>query len=883
MTGSFARTCLALLGFTLFGIPVPGVGEECSCGWEICAEKSRLRILAPPSEAAGGAARKYERDREIDLLRVIIDVTPDFAARSLSGQTTLRFAPLGRPLRQLKLDAVELQIASVEADVPIEDWDAGREKLVLTFVSPLPPGKEVEVKIRYRCEPRDGWYFRTEAMGYKKGDDHFWTQGEPERHRYWFPCYDYPNERFSTETICHLPDGMTAVSNGVLKSEEKNPATGLTAYHWVQEKPHVNYLVSIVGGFLNKLEDHHGDLPLAFYTPPSEFAQAALSFGDTKKILGFFEKETGVAFPWDKYFNVCVQDFIAGGMENTSVTTLTVNTLHVPEQETLRTSRDLDAHEAAHQWFGDLVTCKDWSQIWLNEGFATYFAHLYEGEKNGADAMRHGLLRDAETVIRSGDERPITWRGYQDPMEQFDQRAYPKGSWVLHMLRSQIGADLFRDGIRTYLERHRGQLVETADLRDVVEELTGRSWDRFFDQWVHHGGTPSLKVAYQWDQTRKQARLSVTQTQKLSEAVMLFHLPLPVRFLIGGKVHDFTLDVDEVTEDFAFDLPGKPDQVRLDPDVTVLAAIDFKVADPMLFAQLEQKDDLIGRMLGVRQLGGRTDEPALERLEKALRGDPAWQVRVEAAQALGKSGGPKALARLQASLDQPDARARREVVRALSHWFDPSARDVLKGLVTAEKNPDIVAEALAGLAKYPSSDVRNELLAALDRDSYRNGISVAAMRALRVQADPSVVPRLLGELQTDAAKYATRDLGSGAETLGYLAGLAEDPPQRNRVREFLLSQLTDPRDQFRAAVIRALGELGDPQAAEPVRSFLVAGREESPEYKAADAAVKKLNASKPQGAEVQDLRKELLEMQKGIDSLKKELGELEKRPQKSKP
>ena len=180
---------------------------------------------------------------------------------------------------------------------------------------------------------------------------------------------------------------MTVLSNGRLVSEEKDPATGLVAVHWSQEKPHANYLITLVAGYFKKIEDKHNDVPLAFYTPPSELQEAAGSFRDTKDIMAFFEEEIGVPYPWPKYDQVCVNDFVAGGMENTSCTTLTDNTLFTEATENIRDSEGLVSHEMAHQWFGDLVTCKDWSDIWLNEGFATYYETLYAGHKNGRDSM----------------------------------------------------------------------------------------------------------------------------------------------------------------------------------------------------------------------------------------------------------------------------------------------------------------------------------------------------------------------------------------------------------------------------------------------------------------------------------------------------------------
>ncbi len=369
--------------------------------------------------------------------------------------------------------------------------------LEITFAEPVAAGAKAQVTIQYEVTPDKGLYFRTAEMGYAAGDTQLWTQGEPEDHQHWYPSHDYPNEKFTTEVICHLPEGMEALSNGRLVSQTKDEETGLVAFHWLQDKVHVNYLVSLVAGHFEKIEAKHRDIPIALYVPPSENDQLANTFRDTTKIMAFFEKEIGVPYPWDKYYNVCAIDYMMGGMENTSLTTLTQGTLFSDASENLHSSRSLDAHELAHQWFGDLVTCRDWSHLWLNEGFATYYSLLYDKELLGQDYFKHRLYGNARGIFgNANDTIPIVYQGYNNPMEQFSFRAYPKGGWVLHMLRSELGEDLFRRCVKTYLERHQYKTVVTQDLVEIFEELSGRSLSQFFDQWVYLSGYPEISVKY---------------------------------------------------------------------------------------------------------------------------------------------------------------------------------------------------------------------------------------------------------------------------------------------------------------------------------------------------------------------------------------------------
>ncbi len=875
------RTTLAglLVSSTLFLGGLLPVGAELHLhhAWEVCACKRHLADGMPldPDADHAGNGRKYARDREIDVSHVRLELDPDFEKRSLAGVATLNFAPIAKPLPELRLDAVDLRVDSVEASAAIEDWQVTRDAIVVTFSEAIDPGEASWVRVRYEAEPREeGWYFRTEAMGYPAGDDHFWTQGEPEKHRHWFPGYDYPNERFTSEVLCRVPKGMTVLSNGRLVEESQ--AGDRNLFHWKQEEEHVNYLISVVGGHFEKLESKHGDLPLAFYTPPSEFSVAANSFRDTADILAFLEGEIGVAFPWAKYYNVCVTDFVAGGMENTSVTTLTTGTLFSEDSEELRTSHRLDAHEATHQWFGDLLTCKDWSHLWLNEGFATYYTHLYDEHKFGSEEMRYRLFRDAEGILGNADTKPIVWREYGDPFQQFDYRAYPKGSWVLHMLRSQLGPELFRQCVKTYVERNRNRNVVTHDLAAVFEELSGRSWDEFFDQWVYHGGEPELKVAYAWDQGRGQAKLSISQTQKLSERVLLFDFPLPVRFIDEkDESHDFTVRVHETSEDFFFQLPSKPKIVRLDPELTVLAKIDFQPPNPLLFAQLENGDDMLGRLLAAKALGGRKDAKSIESLTKVLRNDAFHGVRIEAAKALAKTRTPEALAALAGSLEQEDARVRQEVVSAIGKFYTGDALAALQEVAQTEKNPEIVANALGESGKYPQEAVRPMLVAALDRESYRHRIAVSAIAALREQADPGAVPAMLAHLRENEEDFTTRDFGRGLDALAYLARDLDDGA-REEVRLFVADFLDHPKSGLRRDAIAALGTLEDPRSLGALRTFTETGEEEDPERKAAEAAIRKLSAEKGQADEVKDLRKEMLDLQKELGSLRETLETVKK-------
>ncbi len=870
-------------------LPFPTLLVTASLLTGLSAAENRFHICRDgcahlmPAASGDKPGRKYARDRLIDIDHLTLDVTPDFAKRTVSGTATLTFSPIAKPLAELELDAVDLNVASVESTPPAASWRLTEEKLVITFAQPLAAGAAGRVLVRYSAQPQErGLYFRTPEMGYPQGDTQVWSQGEAELHHFWFPCYDYPNERFTSEVTCHVPDGMVVVSNGSLVEQTKD-AAGLNAWHWSQKQPLPNYLLALAAGYFHKEEDSLGTLPLRLWAPPSRAPLAKLAFQDTRKIIDFYQKETGHPFPWDKYDQVYCYDFVAGGMENASATFMTENALTGPETGTLHNVRGLDAHEAAHQWFGDLVTCRDWAHLWLNEGFASYYADLYEEQSQGRDGFHAALWKEAWRVLDTPDTKPVVWRDYRDAMEQFDYRAYPKGAWTLHMLRSQLGPDLYRKAIKTYLDRHQNTVVTTEDLQDVLEEVSGRSFDQFFDQWIYHGGTPQLKVDYAWDAAAGLAKLSIRQTQKVSEAVPLFRFPLPVQFRVKGEKDTrlVTIEVSKDTEDFYFPLPAEPELLRLDSDYTVLAKIDFQPPAALFKAQLTS--DLTGRLLAIRQLAEKKDAESATQLKDLLAADPHWLPRVEAAKALKRMGTDQARTALLGQMVQPDDRVRREVIDALTGFWHPDVTAALDLASTTEKNPEILAALVTtwgarGGEPAIASSLRGHLASSTPGG---NPVAVAALAALRGQDDPAVIPDIIARLKGNPLDFDTGDFGRALDTLAFLARKQEHP---DAVRTFIAGHLTHPKQALRAAAARALGTLNDPRSIpllEPLARVRMPHLD--PVREAADKAVALLTAQKPVSAELPEVYKRLEEMKKKTEALEKDLETLKKKGEAKKP
>lgn len=850
------------------------LAEEALCTCRYCESVAARMAFGVD---LGNDGPHYAPVRKVDVQHIKLDITPNFKERTIGGSTTIRFVPLRNAIDVLKLDAVDLSITSVDASTPVSEFDSTSKDLTIAFAEPIPVGQESWVTIEHHCQPQGGFYFRTPEMGYPEEDTHCWTQGESHYARQWFPCFDYPNEKSTTEVICHVPSDMTVISNGRNLGESIDPDTNLKSVHWLQDKPHVNYLICVVAGYFDKLEDTAGKIPLGFYSQPTLSEHAAASFQDTASIMDFYQKEIGVAYPWHKYDQVTIRDFIAGGMENTTITTLTHNTIFAPATENVRSSRGLDAHELAHQWFGDYVTCEDWSHLWLNEGFATYYTHLYEGHKFGRDATLYGLYRDASNrVLRSGanDKRPIVWKKYRNAGDQFDYRAYPKGSWVLHMLRSQLGEDMFREAIQTYLKEHGLTTVTTPELQAALEETSGRTFDRFFDQWVYHARHPDLKIRYRFDPKLKLAQITLEQTHKVDDDVMLFNFPATFAFLCDGELVLHTEDITEAKHDFYVSLPGKPEMVQFDPEYTLLATVDFDKPEDMWINELENAERATGRILAVEALAKKKSNKAIAAIQKALETDPFYGVRVEAAEALGKINSDESRAALRKTSTPNDARVRLALVKATVSDYQPEEVSTLLEGAQAEKNPAIVAAWIAGLAKYSDESVTQYLRASLDKESFRNEIAEAAVGAMQKSGSSQYVPDLAEQVAQHADSYTTRGL---ANLLKTLASLSDEKAEKLQSLKQIAPHLGDDRVDVQKGAIEALGKLGLEDARPILQAYADASHNKELSKAAEDALAALTKDSTPQPTELIELRKQMKDLEKSNDSLQKKLDDLEKK------
>ncbi|MEO1133246.1 MAG: M1 family metallopeptidase, partial [Cyanobacteria bacterium J06639_1] len=455
------------------------------------------------SFALPGAKPQYAPDRPARVEHIHLAIALDLAAKTLEGTCTLTLDPIRSGVSRLTLDACGLDIDTVRCSGGVQPHDYDGEVLTIHLGQPMQVGQKLEVAIAYAArQPQRGIYFIHPTNAYPDKPVQVWTQGEDEDSRYWFPCFDYPGQLATSEIEVTVPAEFTAVSNGKLLNVRDEDGDRKT-YHWKQEQVHPTYLMTLAVGRFVEIRDEWRGKPVTYYAEPNLEDRAKLTMGKTPAMIEFFSEIFGYDYPYPKYAQVCVDDFIFGGMENTSCTLLTDRCLidERAEIDDLR-SETLVAHELAHQWFGDLLVIQHWSHAWIKEGMATYAEVLWDERNYGLDHADYHRYQDRCSYMSEDSSRyrrPIVTNVYKVAIELYDRHLYEKGACVYHMLRHWLGQDLFQKAIHTFVNDNAHSTVETVDLIRAIDKATGLNPRSLFDQYVFRGGHPEFKVAYSWD------------------------------------------------------------------------------------------------------------------------------------------------------------------------------------------------------------------------------------------------------------------------------------------------------------------------------------------------------------------------------------------------
>jgi aminopeptidase N len=835
-----------------------------------------------------GAKPHYNPDRPGQVEHIFLDLVFDIPQKSFQGTCNIAIKPIREGVKQLILDAVDLKVESVLVDGISQPFNYDGQQLNIDLLKPTNT-ETIQVSIAYSVvEPQRGLYFVAPEEYYPEKPIQVWTQGEDEDSRFWFPCFDYPGQLTTSEIRVRVPQQFLAVANGELIETETVGEDKI--YRWLQKQPHPTYLITLAVGDFAEIKDEWNGIPVIYYVEKGREEDGRRSMRKTPKMMEFLSKKYGYSYPYSKYAQVCVADFIFGGMENTSTTLLTDRCL-LDERAAIdnRNTESLVLHELAHQWFGDLVVIKHWSHAWIKEGMASYAEVLWTEFEYGKDDAAYYLLGEARSYLEEDSSRyrrPIVTHVYREAIELYDRHLYEKGACVYHMIRAVLGEQLFEKAIETFVRDNAYKTVETIDLIRAIDKATGYNLTFLFDQYVFRGGHPDFKVAYAWDSDSKIAKLTVTQTQAKDKPKELFNLKIPLAFGYKSteteevKLKEFTLRLQEYEQSFYFPLEQKPDFVSFDLGNNFLKTVTLEYPTPELKAQLSFDRDPISRIYAAIALGKKGGLEAVNVLAEALKNDPFWGVRVEVVKQLAKIKLKQAETALRGGLEDENPRVRRVVIETLSEFKTDESYQIIKNSVekgdasyyTEASAMRSLGGILSGNLKEKEEEVLELLKQILETKSgWNEVVRSGAIGGLSQMKTSTAAVDIISEYTKPGIPQALR-LAS-IRALGAVS-VGQTPDQVESILERLEAISRETFFLTQVAVTNALGQMQTPKAI----GILQALSEQTPDGRVrrlAEEAIEKVQKNIGSDKAIKELRDEIDKLKQDNQDLQSRLSKLE--------
>jgi aminopeptidase N len=838
-----------------------------------------------------GSRPHYNPDRPGQVEHIALDLTLDIPNQSFAGSCTIDLNPVRSGIESLTLDAVNLDIHGVSIDGTPHEFNYDGELIHIPLKIGVVAGKVLEVLINYGVnKPQRGLYFIQPDEHYPDKPTQVWTQGEDEDSRFWFPCFDYPGQLATSSIRVQVPKDFVAISNGELV--EQTAFGEDKVYQWMQKEIHPTYLMTLAVGRFSEIADSWNGKPVTYYVEQGLEESAKLSMGKTPQMIEFFSEKFGYPYPFPKYAQVCVADFIFGGMENTS-TTLLMDRCLLDKRASLDNfnTESLVAHELAHQWFGDLVVIKHWSHAWIKEGMASYCEVLWTDHEYDRHEAAYYLLGEARNYLSEDSgryRRPIVTNIYREAIELYDRHLYEKGACVYHMIRAELGDELFDRFVHTFVNDNAHKTVETIDVLRAIDKATGRNLAFLFDQYVYRGGHPDYKVAYSWDGDSNLAKLTVTQTQAKDGIHTLdndlFDLKIPIGF---GYVKDGIADVKitkirvyEKEQVLYFPLETKPDFISFDVGNNYLKTVTLEYPLPELKAQLKSDPDPISRIYATEAIAKKGNLEAVAALTECLANEDFWAVRLEAAQQLATIKLDLAVTNLVAEIGDEDAFVRRAIVDELGNIKTPETYAAIKQLVEAGDESYYVeaaaCRALGGMTTASLKDKQEEVIALLTdvlntRAGWNEVVRAGAIGGLSKMTDSETALKTVLEyvkpgIPQPLRLTSIRALGaiSNGQSEANLTVIVEKLAELAR-ETFFLTQVSVVSALSQMATVKAIGVLQGLASQSPD------GRVK----RIADEGVQKVQKKIGTDGAVKQLREELEEVKKTNQELKGRLENLE--------
>jgi aminopeptidase N len=651
-------------------------------------------------------------DRLFDLLHTRLEVSFDWENQYVLGKATLDLTPYFYPQDELVLDAKNFDIKEIHLANSSQslDYKYDGNQLRIQLAKTYKKGENLSLFIEYVAKPNEGPVGGSAAISMDKGlyfinptnsvegkPQQIWTQGETESNSRWFPTIDKPNERCTQEIYVTVEDRFTTLSNGLLMSSKKN-SDGTRTDYWKMDIPHAPYLFMLAIGEYAVVKEKWENIELGYYVEPEYQPYAKDIFAHTPEMLSFFSKLTGVKYPWPKYAQAVVRDYVSGAMENTTASIFGEFVQKTDRQLIDNSNESIVAHELFHHWFGDYVTCEGWSNLTINEGFATYSEYLWKENKYGRDAAEYHRLNSLRGYVSSTKNmgtRPIIDHYYGNKENMFDAHSYNKGALVLHMLRQQIGEEAFFEGIQKFLKTRALKSAEIDDLRLIYEEITGRDLGLFFNQWLKSAGHPILEVKTTYDAPGSRVLITVEQVQNPEENLAVFQFPLIVSVQTTTMTEQIvqTLEVNQRKQEFEIRVPSNYHFVRIDTTHTLLAEINRSLSVEELIYQFENYKDFNDRFSALNKLSGNYSPEVQKVFSDALE-DPFWAIRSKALGEVSITGNERLIAKVK-EMAKMDAHAsvRAKALKILGDLEDEDFLEIFHDRALDEKESFVVVNA----------------------------------------------------------------------------------------------------------------------------------------------------------------------------------------------
>ncbi|WP_238387988.1 M1 family metallopeptidase [Hymenobacter sediminis] len=671
-----------------------------------------------------------------DLIDTKLDVRLDWAKQWLLGTATLTLRPHFYPQNQLVLDAKGFDVKAVEL---LNGGKKGKElkfgydkkRLTISLDRQYLRTEQYQVRIQYVAKPNElpkggseaitedkGLYFINPLGTEKDKPRQVWTQGETEGSSCWFPTIDRPNQRMTQEISLTVENGLKTLSNGLLIASRRNP-DGTRTDVWKQSLPHAPYLAMLAVGDFAVVTDAWRGKPVEYYVDPPFQHTAKQVFGNTPEMMDFFSKKLGVDYPWEKYSQVAVHDFVSGAMENTTASTFQQQLVQFTPRELADISYEPEsviAHELFHQWFGDYVTTESWSNLPLNESFADYSELLWAEHKYGADAaalVQQTKLRNYLEEAQTKREPLIRYR-YADKEDMFDRHSYDKGGRVLHMLRNYVGDDAFFTALNRYLTQNKLSTTEIAKLRIVFEDVTGEDLTWFFDQWFMQRGHPELRVSHSFESNHVTVRVQQVQ-DTLYQPV--YRLPVTIATWSNNQATEHRVLITKADQTFRLPVSQRPSLVKFDQEGVLLAQIDETQSQEELLYQLSHARGYLQKYDAIQGLRTKTADLLVSSAFRNALNDPFWAVRVAALDGLRRYRGAEGNA-VRKDLQRVALTEKKGVVRAtaisvLSSFANEDFSEAY-GAALKDSSYLVVGAAVEALAKAPTPTTRAQMAALQD-------------------------------------------------------------------------------------------------------------------------------------------------------------------------